>query len=70
MPLGRHSERPGNACSVPASGYLVLEKKEREITVATPFLSEQDILVAGMSSVHATCNAVQESYECGPTQSH
>lgn len=33
MPLGQHSERPGNACSVPASGYLVLEKKERQVIV-------------------------------------
>lgn len=26
MPLGRRSERPGNACSVPASRCLVLSK--------------------------------------------
>lgn len=56
MPLGRRSERPGNACSVPASRCLVLEKKEREVTmVAAPFLSEQDILVADISSEHTTC---------------
>lgn len=55
MPLGRRSERPGNACSVPASRCLVLEKKEREVTMVAPFLSEQDILVADMSRVYTTC---------------
>lgn len=60
-PLGRHSGRPGNACSVPASRYLVLEKKEKEMLVVTRFLSEQDILAIGISSVHTTCNAAQES---------
>jgi hypothetical protein len=36
--------------------------------VVTPFLSEEDILVAGMSSVDTTYNAAQESYERGLTQ--
>lgn len=38
--------------------------------VVTRFLSEQDILATGTSSVHTTCNAAQESYECGLTQNH
>lgn len=49
---------------------LFWKRRKREMLVVTRFLSEQDILATGTSSVHTTCNAAQESYECGPTQNH